>query len=81
MKNNDTQAFVGQLVAQNMRGPILTGQIVLSEPDRGAAAREAPVQGKRAIRSNSDMTEAEKFRAARALEGALDRIAAGARGG
>jgi hypothetical protein len=84
MKHNDTQVFAGQLVAQNMLIQILMGQIVLSAPDRGAAVREALVQGTGAIRSNPNMTEMEKFGAVKTLEDALDtldRIAAGARGG
>ena len=84
MKNKDTQVFAGQLVAQNMLVQILMGQIVLSAPNRGAAVREALVQGTRAIRSNPNMTESEKFGAVKTLEDALDtldRIAAGARGG
>ena len=84
MKSNDTQVFAGQLVAQNMLIQILMGQIVLGTPDRGAAVREALVQGTGAIRSNPNMTEMEKFGAVKTLEDALDtldRIAAGARGG
>ena len=84
MKNNDTQVFAGQLVAQSMLIQILMGQIALSAPDRGAAVREALVHGTRAIHSNSNMTETEKFGAVKTLEDALDtldRIAAGPRGG
>jgi hypothetical protein len=84
MKNNDTQVFAGQLVAQNMLIQILIGQIVLSAPDRGSAVREALVQGTGAIRSNPNMTEMEKFGAVKTLEDALDtldQIAASARRG
>jgi hypothetical protein len=84
MKNNDPQVFAGQLVAQNMLIQILMGQIVLNTPDRGAAVRDSLVQGTRAIRSNPNMTETEKFGAVKTLEDALDtleRIAASTRGG
>jgi hypothetical protein len=84
MKNKDTQVFAGQLVAQNMLIQILMGQIVLSAPDRGAAVREALVQGTQAIRYNPNMTETEKFGAVKTLEDALDtldRISTHARGG
>ena len=84
MKNNDTQIFAGQLVAQNLLIQILMGQIVLSAPDRGAAVREALLKGRGAIRSNPNMTETEKFGAVKTLGDALDtldRIAAGAGGG
>jgi hypothetical protein len=84
MKNNDTQVFAGQVVAQNMLIQILMSQIVLSASDLGAAVREALVQGTGAIRSNPNMTETEKFGVVKTLEDALDsldRIAAGARGG
>jgi hypothetical protein len=83
-KNSDsTQVFAGQLVAHSMLIQILMGQIVLSAPDRGEGIREALVQGARAIRSNPNITEAEKFGAVKTLDEALDtldRIAAGARG-
>ena len=81
-KSNDVQIVAGQLVAQNMLIQILMGQIVLSAPDCEAVIREALVQGTGAIRSNPNMTEAEKFGAVKTLEDALDtldRIAAGAR--
>jgi hypothetical protein len=81
-KSNDNQVFAGQLVAHSMLIQILMGQIVLSAPDQGAGIHEALVQGTRAIRSNPNMTEAEKFGAVKTLEDALDtldRIAAGAR--
>ena len=84
MKSNDTQVFSGQLVAQNMLIQTLMGHVVMSAPDRGAAVREALLQGAQAIRSNPNMTETEKFGAVKTLEDALDtldRIAAGARGG
>jgi hypothetical protein len=81
-KSDSTQVFAGQLVAQSMLIQILMGQIVLSALDGGAGVREALVQGTRAIRSNPNMTEAEKFGAVKTLEDALDtldRLAAGAR--
>jgi len=84
MQNNDTQVFAGQLVAQNMLIQVLMGHLVLGAPDRGAAIREALVQGRGAICSNPNMTEMEKFGAGKTLEDALDtldRIAAGARRG
>ena len=83
-KNEDMQVLAGQLVAQNMLIQILIGQMVLSAPDRGAAAREALVQGTRAIGANPSMSNTEKFGAVKTLEDALDaldRIAAGVRGG
>lgn len=82
-KTDDTQVFAGQLVAQSMLIQILMGQIAVSAPDRGAGVREALVQGTRAIASNPNMTEMEKFGALKTLEDALDsfdRIAGGARG-
>jgi hypothetical protein len=84
MKQNDTQVFAGQLVAQNMPIQILMGQVVLSAPDRGAAVREALVQGTGAIRSNPNMTEAEKCGTVTTPKDARDtpdRIAASAGGG
>lgn len=82
-KNDDAQVFAGQLVAQNMLIQILMGHIVMSMPDRGAGVRGALVQGAKAIGSNPNMTETEKFGAMKMLEDALDtldRIGAGLRG-
>jgi hypothetical protein len=73
-KSDDRQVFAGQLVAQGMLIQILMGQIVLSAPDRGAAVREALVQGTEAIRSNPNMTETETFGAVKTLEDALDTL-------
>lgn len=83
IKNDEAQVFAGQLVAQGMLIQILMGHIVMSMPDRGAGIRDALEQGTKAIGSNPNMTETEKFGAMKTLEDALDtldRIGAGLRG-
>lgn len=72
--SDDTEVFAGQLVAQNMLIQILLGQIVVNAPDRGTAIREAMLHGTEAIKSNSNMSETEKFGAAKTLEDALDTL-------
>lgn len=81
--SNEAQVFSGQLVAQNMLIQILLGQIVVNAPDRETDIREAMLQGTEAIKSNPNMSETEKFGAAKTLEDALDtldRIAASEHG-
>ncbi len=81
-KNTDIPILAGQLVAQNMVIQILLGHLAIHAPDKGAGVREALVQGARAIGSNPNMLEAEKFGAVRTLEDALDtmdRVRAAAR--
>ena len=72
--NDDTQVFAERLVAQNMLMQFLTGQIVLSAPDRGAAFYETPILGRRTIHSNLIMTEIEQLDAVKTLEDVLDTI-------
>ena len=84
MTNKDTQTFAGQMVAQTMLIQVLTEQMVESASDQGAAARRKVALCIRAIRSNPDMTGAEKQGAVKTFEDALDRfdrIADAARGG
>lgn len=71
-KNTDIPILAGQLVAQNMMIQMLLGHLVQHAPDKGAGVREALVQGSRAIASNPNMTQAEKFGAVRTLDDALD---------
>lgn len=80
-QKDDTQISKDHFVAQNMLMQILTGQIVLSAPDRGAAICKTPLRGRRTIRSNLIMTETEQLDAVKTLEyvlDTLDHIVAGA---
>ena len=72
--SNETQVFSGQLVAQSMLIQMLMGQIVVNAADRGSAIRDALLQGTEAIISNPNMSETEKFGAAKTLEDALDAL-------
>lgn len=49
-------------------------QIALKAADRGSGIRETLVQGTKAIKSNPNISETEKFRAEKRLEDPLDTI-------